>query len=441
MTVHGFRFRTRVATVDRCHSVGLVVALTACLCVSRAAAASVPKNTAAPFAVGSSEHVTYESTNVRAESMLEAYRAAMETPAAATVTSARGALVINAAFDDSITNDRNAMAIEAAITDVIALYESLFNDPMTISILFRYATTLADGVTPLASGALSESEALIYEIPWDTYVNSLVADATTANDSAANATLPGTALSTDVATSSADGRAAGLNTPPALLANGTVGAGGPYDGIVTLNSSRPFKFTRPPAIGMFDALRTVEHEVDEVLGLGSNIARREDVRPQDLFSWSAAGVRNLTSSGSRFFSIDGGITEIVGFNQDPSGDLGDWLSGPCPQTNPYVQNAFGCADQVSDVMPTSPEGINLDVIGYDLIGGPTPGTCGDADANGVVSVTDGVQVLRAAADLSSMCTPARCDVDGNGEITVSDGVAVLRAAAGLSTHDACPPPP
>src|SRR5207248_3119921 len=43
--------------------------------------------------------------------------------------------------------------------------------------------------------------------------------------------------------------------------------------------------------------------------------------------------------------------------------------------NPYVQNAFGCSGQSSDVTATSPEGINLDVIGYDLVGAspkPTP---------------------------------------------------------------------
>jgi hypothetical protein len=57
--------------------------------------------------------------------------------------------------------------------------------------------------------------------------------------------------------------------------------------------------------------------------------------------------------------------------------------------------------------------------------------CGDADSNGVVSVTDGVQVLRAAADLSSNCTLAACDTDHNGMITIVDGVNVLRAAASL----------
>jgi len=64
--------------------------------------------------------------------------------------------------------------------------------------------------------------------------------------------------------------------------------------------------------------------------------------------------------------------------------------------------------------------------------------CGDADGSGTVTVTDGVQTLRAAAGLSSPCTAARCDVNGSGTITVTDGVQVLRDAAGLATTPACP---
>jgi hypothetical protein len=44
------------------------------------------------------------------------------------------------------------------------------------------------------------------------------------------------------------------------------------------------------------------------------------------------------------------------------------LSEACPQRHPLVQNAFVCRDQFSDISATSPEGINLDVIGYDLSG-------------------------------------------------------------------------
>jgi hypothetical protein len=86
-----------------------------------------------------------------------------------------------------------------------------------------------------------------------------------------------------------------------------------------------------------------------------------------LASWSSPGNRNISSAGSRYFSINNGNTDTVGFNQDPNGDFGDWLSEPCPQQHPYVQNAFACTGQFSDVTATSPEGINLDVIGYDLI--------------------------------------------------------------------------
>jgi hypothetical protein len=158
-----------------------------------------------------------------------------------------------------------------------------------------------------------------------------------------------------------------------MFANGHTGNGGPYDGIVTLNSAEPFQFTRPTSGGNWDAQSGTEHEIDEIIGLGSRLNTNSgDLRPQDLFSWSSAGIRNITSSGRRYFSINGGVTAIVDFNQDSSGDFGDWLSDPCPQAHPYVQNAFGCAGQYFDISATSPEGISLDVAGYDLATAPTP---------------------------------------------------------------------
>lgn len=62
--------------------------------------------------------------------------------------------------------------------------------------------------------------------------------------------------------------------------------------------------------------------------------------------------------------------------------------------------------------------------------------CGDADGNGSVTVTDGVQALRKAADLSSSCGSS-CDVDGSGTVTVTDGVNILRKAAGLAITENC----
>ena len=283
----------------------------------------------------------------------------------ATTTPTTG-LTINATFDSSITNHYNAAAIEAMINRAISIYEMLFTNRITIQILFRYALAAPDG-TPLPLGVAAQSLAGGYVVPWNDYITALRAHARGANDNLANASLPGAALSSNIITKSANGRSVGLNTPTVMFANGTVGAGGPYDGIVTLNMSFPYGFTRPLGGSNFDAQRATEHEIDEVIGLGSRLGRPgNDLLPQDLFSWSSPGVRNISTSGTRYFAINGGTTNIVNFNQNPSADLGDWASASCPQARPYVQNAFFCPEQASDIAAASPEGINLDVIGYNL---------------------------------------------------------------------------
>src|SRR4029077_14569860 len=84
-------------------------------------------------------------------------------------------LTIHPTFDSSITGNPNAAAIEAMINRAIAIYESLFRDPITIQIRFRYATTAPDG-TPLPPGAIALSNSVSYVIPWSTYINALRAD-------------------------------------------------------------------------------------------------------------------------------------------------------------------------------------------------------------------------------------------------------------------------
>ncbi|HEY6154374.1 MAG TPA: NF038122 family metalloprotease, partial [Candidatus Udaeobacter sp.] len=233
----------------------------------------------------------------------------------------------------------------------------------------------------------------------------LRADAKTINDNLAVASLPGTPLAPTVEPSSANGRALGGDTPPAMFANGTVGNGGPYDGIITLNSAVRFKFTRPTSANYFDAQRSTEHEIGEVMGLGSKLGHTGiDLRPQDVFSWSSFAHRNITASGTRYFSINSGSTHVINFNQNPNGDFGDWWSGACPQAHPYVQNAFGCAGQFSDVTATTPEGINLDVIGYDLrsVTGPPIVT-----TNPATNVARFSSTLRGTVNPSSLSTTVR----------------------------------
>ena len=90
-----------------------------------------------------------------------------------------------------------------------------------------------------------------------------------------------------------------------------------------------------------------------------------------------------------------------------------------------------------------PSGVRLGLLGLTLatvlIDRPAAiaQVCGDASGDGNDTVSDGVQTLRAAAQLSSACSLATCDVDGSGGITVTDGVNVLRKAAGLSAPSSC----
>ncbi len=297
-----------------------------------------------------------------------------------TTSSTSSGLVIIPTFDSTITNDPRSNAIQAMIISAIDKYQTLFSDPITVSIRFRYSGYHLEG-DPMGT-LIGASNSGIHQLDWNTYITALKADGKTANDMSANATLPTSALSPIMLTNSANGRAVGLNTPPVMFADGSLGIGGPYDGIITINSLKPVQFTRPVSPGNFDGQMFTEHEIDEVLGSGShlNTPAPQYFSPIDLFSWASLNARNTSASGQRFFSIDRGLHYIVQFNQNPDGDFGDYDSdGFCPATRLYVQNAFNCDGQSTDISATSPEGISLDVIGYDL--GVASGTTSRFDFN------------------------------------------------------------
>jgi hypothetical protein len=229
-------------------------------------------------------------------------------------------LVIIPTFDSTITNDPRSNAIQAMVISAIQRYQTMFADPITVSIRFRLSSVRPDG-TPLETGLVSASNSGIHQLDWDTYISALKADGTTVNDMNANATLPTSALSPIMLTNSALGRAVGLNTPPVMFADGSLGVGGPYDGIITINTRYPVQFTRPVSAGNLDGEMFTEHEIDEVLGTGSHIdtPAPQFLCPIDLFTWASLNARNSSSSGQRFFSIDQGFHLIVQFNQTPGG--------------------------------------------------------------------------------------------------------------------------
>lgn len=355
---------------------------------------------------------------------------------AATITGS--GLVIIPTFDSSITGNPNSAAIQLVINQAIAIYQSLFRDPITVRILFRYSNRNPDG-SLIPSGPIACASADDSGTSWDAYISALRADAKTGNDATANASLPPSALSSQILFTTANGRALGFNTPGTMDATGNSGPG-TFDGIVTLNSNKPFSFSRPPSASSFDALHLTQAGIAVVLGpLSSLDVEGNDLLPQDLFSWAAPGNRNLTSNGSRYFSISGGNTNIVDFNQNSSiGSFSLWRSTSCPQANPYVYNAAPCPGQFSNVTATSPEGINLDVIGYDLGSPnptPTPGPTSLANISTRLRVDTGDSVLIGGFIVVTGTQPKRVIVRAMGPSlplagALADPVLELRNSSG-----------
>jgi hypothetical protein len=166
---------------------------------------------------------------------------------------------------------------------------------------------------------------------------------------------------------SAHGRAIGLNTPvvsfagtecPTLIGDGCVGID------VSLANSH----------GILTA--AVQHEVDEVLGLGSALfSTTTPATPwvEDLFRWASAGIRSYAANpsttnpcaGARaFFSINGGVTNLNEFNNcNNGGDYGDWITHTPSQVQDAISNGAGAPFLTLG----STEVRALDVIGYNVL--------------------------------------------------------------------------
>ena len=201
-------------------------------------------------------------------------------------------LTIVPTFDSSITSDVNGATIMATINQAILNYEERFSDPVTIPIKFQ----------KMGSG-LGASSSWFFFANYPGVRNALVVDSSTTDDTTALAHLPNVANNPVNGTASVSIKWANLlaiGTNPGVTPDG-------FAGTISLNTSI-CNLTRPPGdLAKFDLLSVTEHEMDEVLGLGSALdGGMANPFMQDLYRYNNAGGRSFTTSSavSSFFSID-----------------------------------------------------------------------------------------------------------------------------------------
>jgi hypothetical protein len=166
-----------------------------------------------------------------------------------------------------------------------------------------------------------------------------------------------------------------------LSAYGLAPPSAPPNASINIAANQPFTFSGPVSGSSFDAVGGLEHELDEVLGGGgagstlNSIADNPNcsffctkVGALDLYRYSGAGTPDFSTdpNATAYLSVDGGVTKIVGFNQDRGGDFADFAPS-CGTGNggELIQNAFNCPGPYEPYNTLSPEFQMIEAIGWD----------------------------------------------------------------------------
>lgn len=180
------------------------------------------------------------------------------------------------------------------------------------------------------------------------------------------------------------------NSAVVKAVGGTLSSPSTRDGNVTFSSTFAFDFDARDGItaGTFDFLGVAIHEIGHALGfvsgvdtfdyfsgpngpaagaLGYDINDTSIFSALDMFRYSAPGQIDLRVGGTKYFSIDGGQTALLG-NQMSTGSFnGDgrqashWKDTPACQTGNGIMDPTFCFGQMGNVT-------GLDLAAYDAIG-------------------------------------------------------------------------
>jgi hypothetical protein len=301
-------------------------------------------------------------------------------------------------FDSSITALGDAAAVEAVISNASHAIQGDFENSFDVPILFKAAHGGLDGFLATTRSTffrrtyrdysdLLESAASFQ--PGNAVLRTAVNNLSSGNKGGTDGVIVTNTVLQALGAPASD-------VPGGFDANGNFVGLGAFDGVVTINVDQPFTYTEPVPIYdghnvTYDATRAVEHEIDEVLGGGGSGSTLNDIsqfgtdNPDsvftfyqgalDLYRYSAPETPSFSTSetAGAYLSVNGGATEIVGFNNFSQGDYGDFgpntdscggggFGGPAG----LIQDAFSCNNETAERFSSaSPEYAMLESIGYD----------------------------------------------------------------------------
>jgi len=280
---------------------------------------------------------------------------------------------------------------KACLNAACQYLDSLLTDPITVRVGVGYGTL--DGQA-MNSGALGQSSASFQFADYGSVAAALQNKGTPGSSS-----LPPSAPGDNsLVLSSAQAKA--LN----------FGSSG-IDGYVGFSTSANWDYDPTEAkvvpFNSFDFVGTVLHELTEVLGRVSFLNQSGETALLDLLRYSSAGNLQTTTNAPSYFSIDGGVTRLLSFNNfqtGDQGDLGDWA--PASRANDsFNDDSFnGVLNPMSGT-----DKVLMQAIGF-----------GETAASQALTVASAVPLLSAGAAVAA----------------ISDGqdayVAVLDSGAGVS---------
>jgi hypothetical protein len=262
--------------------------------------------------------------------------------------------IAQAPFDIIPTYDATILANPTAVATLnaaIAEYEAKFSQPGVV-VRINFQNT---------SSGLGSSSTSFTSASYSSFRAALASHSTTADDASVLATLP---TGTITPVPSSINNSVALSLPNARVL-GLVGNSTNSDSTISLNLSL-MNFDRVSINpSKYDLKAVAQHEIDEVLGTVSDVGGTgffARATSADHTRYASPGVFSFaTGTGlSPYFSVNGGTTNLATYNQNGTGDYGDFVIGSPAR----VQDWAGTPGTTPDL------GVELrllDVVGYNLI--------------------------------------------------------------------------